>query len=204
MLSEFPSKTLSWWMLLLVVLLAAGVYANTLKNDFAYDDLGVITGNAHVQELDWVGIWKDNYWPRTEGVLPDSLYRPLTLWTYLANESFTPGRPGPYHLVNLLLHSLVSVVVSVFAWRILGDRWVALLAGILFAVHPLHTEAVSNTVGRAELLATLWAMLALLVYLPSTPLLEETAVARRGLWHGILVAACFLRLCCARRPRRHS
>ncbi len=67
---------------------------------------------------------------------------------------------------------------------------VAVVAGILFAVHPLHTEAVSNTVGRAELLA-MWAMLALLVYLPSTLLLEETAVAQARHWHGILVAACF-------------
>ncbi len=53
MLAEFPSKTLSWWMLLLMALLAAGVYANTLKNDFAFDDIGVIVSNDHVRN--WTG-----------------------------------------------------------------------------------------------------------------------------------------------------
>ncbi len=181
----------AWWMLLLVGLLAFGVYANSLANDFAFDDLAIARG-PHVTHLEWTAIWTDNYWPNTNGVQPDALYRPLTLWTYLANQALLPDAAWAFHLVNVALHALVTVLASVLAWRILGNKWVALVAGILFAVHPIHVEAVANTVGRAELLATLWALLALLVFLPAPPLGDEAGPARRPWWHGLLVAACFL------------
>ena len=51
--------------------------------------------------------------------------------------------------------------------------------GILFAVHPLHTEAVANTVGRAELLATLWSLLALVVVVP-LPQAARTTIRPRN------------------------
>jgi len=179
-------------MIALLGALAVGVYANSLCNDFAFDDLAIVQNNPHVVDLQWTTIWTDNYWPRTEGIQPDTLYRPLTLWTYLANQALTPGVPWPFHLVNIILHGLVTMLVGVLAWRLLGDRRVALVAGVLFAVHPIHAEAVANTVGRAELLAALWSLLALLVFLPPTPLQDQTVPPRRAWWHGLLVAACFL------------
>jgi len=187
-----PAAPLRWWMLALVGVLAFLVFANSLNNDFAFDDVAIVKDSLRVKNLDWIGIWTQNYWPKTEGVQPDALYRPITLWSYLANQAITPGFPWAFHLVNILLHALVTMLVSVLAWRLLGDRRVAVVVGILFAVHPLHVEAVANTVGRAEELAALWTLLALLVYLPARPLLEETAPPRRSYWHGILVAICFL------------
>jgi tetratricopeptide (TPR) repeat protein len=181
----------SAWLLLLIALVAVAVYANSLKNGFAYDDVGIIQANKHVVDLNWSTIWADNYWPTTDGLQPDLLYRPLTLWSYLANQAISPGVPWPFHLVNVLLHALVTVLVCQLTWRLLGDRTVAAVAALLFAVHPLHAEAVANTVGRAELLAATWTLLALLIYLPSRPLADEAEVARRPWWHGPLVAACF-------------
>ncbi|HUO08612.1 MAG TPA: hypothetical protein VM008_09960 [Phycisphaerae bacterium] len=187
-----PRSGPAWWMLLLIGLLAAGVYANSLKNGFAFDDVAIVENNTHVLDLDWVGIWTDNYWPKANGINPDSLYRPLTLWTYLANQAITPGIAGAFHATNVLLHALVTVLASILAWRLIGNRWAAVLTGVLFAVHPLHTEAVANTVGRAEILAALWSVLAMLVYLPQRPLIEERTPEPRRYWHGIVVAACFL------------
>jgi tetratricopeptide (TPR) repeat protein len=178
-------------MLLLVATVAALVYANSLKNGFAYDDLGVIKDNPHVVDLQWSSIWSDNYWRSTDGIQPDALYRPLTLWTYLVNQWYMPDITWPFHLVNVALHALVTLLVSLLAWRLLGDRLIAVTVGLLFAVHPLHTEVVANTVGRAELLAALWSLLALLIYLPQAPILEESCPERRPWWHGLLVAACF-------------
>jgi tetratricopeptide (TPR) repeat protein len=184
--------TLSWWIPALAAALAVAVYANSLRNDFAFDDLTIVRDNPHVVNLEWTAIWTDNYWPRSNGILPDTLYRPLTLWTYLANQALAPGAAWTFHLVNILLHALVSMLVSILAWRILGNRRIALVAGVLFSVHPLHTEVVANTVGRAELLAALWSLLALLIYLPPAPLAAEQPPLRRAWWHGLLVAACFL------------
>jgi tetratricopeptide (TPR) repeat protein len=183
----------SAWMLVGIAIVACAVYANSLYNGFAFDDVAIVKDNIHVKDLMWNTIWTDNYWPTNEGIQPDALYRPLTLWTYLANEFLTPGAAWAFHLVNVLLHALVSVLVTMLSWRILGNRKVAIVAGLIFAVHPLHTEAVSNVVGRAELLAACWTLLALLIYLPQAPLIEEKAPpVLRAPWHGVLVALCFI------------
>lgn len=170
-----PRGRLSWWMLALVALLAAIVYANSLKNNFAFDDVGIVENNPHVVDLQWTTIWHSNYWPKVEGVQPDALYRPLTLWTYLANQAIAPGVAWTFHLVNVLLHCLVTVLMMMLTWRILGDRLVAIIAGVLFAAHPLHTEVVANVVGRAELLAASWSLLMLLIFLPSRPIADAPA-----------------------------
>ncbi len=82
-------------------------------------------------------------------------------------------------------------MVTVLGWRLFGRRGVALLAGLLFAIHPIHTEAVANLVGRAEILSAIWSIAALLVYLPMEPVTLGSRFEARPLWHGWLVAACF-------------
>jgi tetratricopeptide (TPR) repeat protein len=186
-----PAPAMRPWMLFLVALLALGAYANSLANDFALDDLAIAHG-PHVVNLDWIAIWTENYWPNVNGVAPDALYRPLTLWSYIANQALLPDVAWPFHLVNISLHALVCVLASILAWRLLNDRRIALVTGILFAVHPIHTEVVANTVGRAELLAALWSLLAILIFLPRQPLACQSGPTRRRWPHGILVALCFL------------
>lgn len=178
------------WILPLVAVLALGVYANSLSNGFVLDDVGIIHNNPAVQELQWSAIWTQNYWPTPEAP-PDFLYRPLTIFTYLANHALTPHATWPYHVVNVVLHALVSMMVALLAWRIFRRGVVALLAGAVFAVHPIHTEVVANVVGRAELLAAFWSLAALVVFLPEGAV-EDGVPAVRAWWHGPLVAACLL------------
>ncbi|HVX84592.1 MAG TPA: hypothetical protein VH253_07230 [Phycisphaerae bacterium] len=188
---EAGPRKLAWWMYLLLALAAVGVYANSLKNGFALDDVAIIQQNAHVTDLHWAEIWTDNYWPKEDGVPPDVLYRPLTIWTYLVNEWMSPGGTFGYHLFNVLAHALATVMVAALAWRLFGSRAVAVVTGALFALHPLHTEVVANTVGRAEILAAIFSLAALLVYLPDWGVFGEVRLQRRGWWHGPIVAACF-------------
>jgi tetratricopeptide (TPR) repeat protein len=175
------SAPLSRWFYLLVALVATAAYANSLRNGFAFDDVSVVRDNRHVVNLDWLSIWHDNYWPDHDGITPDVLYRPLTLWSYLANQAIAPGLEWTFHLVNVLLHALVSVLASLLAWRLLGNRVLAVVTGLLFAVHPLHTEVVANVVGRAELLASSWSLLALVIFLPTVPLARELPPKPHGM-----------------------
>lgn len=186
-----PGLPLRAWMYVLMFLLAVGVYGNSIKNGFSLDDVAIVQTNEHVTGLHWAEIWGDNYWPKQDGVAPDVLYRPLTIWTYLANQAMAPGVAWTFHLTNVVLHGIATLLVTALGWRVFGRRGVALLAGGLFALHPIHTEAVANTVGRAEILAAIWSLLLLLVYLPSEPLTAGERFERRGWWHGLLVAACF-------------
>jgi len=108
-------------------------------------------------------------------------YRPLTVLTFRLNYLLGGLKPLGYHVVNVLLHALVSGLVPV--WASLGPRvskHTALLAGLLFAVHPVHCEAVAGVVGRAELAATATMLLSLIAFhkhqLPLTILLSGVAL----------------------------
>lgn len=130
-------------------------YLGALGNRFAMDDLYIIVANPLVRSLE--GVWRafaSPYWPPELG---GKLYRPLPVATY-ALDWLTTSTVW-FHAVNLLWHAGASAAVAALARRWAGDS-AALVAGLLFAVHPVHVEAVANVVGRAELMAALFTLLA--------------------------------------------
>lgn len=137
---------------LLVALAGAAVFADSLGNGFALDDVPIVEGDARLARLASIpGLFVQPYWnvPGEEY----GLYRPVVLASLALNRSVFGPAPWGYHLVNVLLHAGVSALVW-FAARRAGLRYgTAILTGLLFAVHPIHAEAVANVVGRAEVLA---------------------------------------------------
>ena len=81
---------------------------------------------------------------------------------------FFAGRTGlepkSYHLVNVILHCLVTLCFSLLIRPLIRQRWARHLAGLTFAAHPIHCEAVASIVGRAELGMALHTLVALLAY----------------------------------------
>lgn len=69
-----------------------------------------------------------------------------------------------YHLVNIVLHSLVTLCVTLLMKPMIRRPWIRCAAGLTFAAHPIHCEAVASVVGRAELGAALHTLVALLAY----------------------------------------
>jgi hypothetical protein len=146
--------------MLVAAILGIVAFIPSVDNQFVYDDLPAIVENPLVtQPGPWYRFWREPYWPR--GVSIDKLYRPLTTWSFRANVVLS-GKDRPdarsFHLANLALHALTGAGVALLAWRVTGRAWAAWLAGILFAVHPLHTEAVVTGYGRSELLAALFGV----------------------------------------------
>ncbi len=98
-------------------------------------------------------------------------YRPITTLSYALNYAVHGRFPPGYHAVNVALHAGASLLVLALARRLarvtLPDQAprVALLAGLLFAVHPAHVEAVATIFGRTEPLSTCFAVGALLLAL---------------------------------------
>ncbi len=140
---------------LAVAAAAVAVYLGALANRFAMDDLPLIVENPFVAAPS--SVWRAfmmPYWPPDMG---GQLYRPLPVASW-ALDRLVDGAPW-YHFVNLLWHAGASVAVAALAGRLAEGR-AALVAGLLFAVHPVHVEAVANVVGRAELMAGLFVVLA--------------------------------------------
>ncbi len=131
------------------------VYLGALRNGFAVDDVPIIVLNPLVAAPS--GIWRTfgaPYWPPDLG---GHMYRPLVIAGF-ALDRWVDG-PVWFHAVNLLWHAGTAVAVTALARR-WADTTAALVAGVLFAVHPVHVEAVANVVGRAELMAALFVGLA--------------------------------------------
>lgn len=164
-----------------LVLLAIVPYLNTLTAGFTLDDLPNIRENAAVTNgIDLTEIFA------TPLPMLAYLYRPVTVLTFAVNEAVAPGSAGGFHAVNVLLHAAVTILVFWLAVRLFDGR-VAFIAAALFAVHPLHTEAVTNIVGRAELLAALFGLLAVL---SADPLGGSAGRWARRSWYGFSVL-CF-------------
>jgi protein O-mannosyl-transferase len=159
----------------LAALVAFAVYASTIPFEFVYDDVSVILNNPRLHSLDnWREILVTSWWPR-------GLYRPLTSLTLAANWAAGGGAPSSFHLVNVLLHTAVTILVYLLGMRFLPVAG-ALAAALLFAVHPVHVEAVANLVGRAEVLASLFTIAAALLYLRYGELLRTGEGTRSGRW----------------------
>jgi hypothetical protein len=142
--------------------LGALIYLPSLWNGLAYDDVVIITDNERLQSWSSLGeLLLSPYWPVDEGSWL-GLWRPTTSFVMFLAWQLGGGAAFVFHLVNVAVHAAVSALVVRVAARVIPVA-AAGLAGVVFAVHPVHVEAVANGVGLGELLAALLLLLALLV-----------------------------------------
>ena len=161
-----------------VFVLACLIYANSLGGAFVSDDRPLILDHPHTKSLDqWPGIFRSGHYAGHGG------YRPLTTLSFALNYHFHGTDPRFYHLVNVLLHGLVSVLVYLLGVQIFRAPNAALAGALLFAVHPIHTEVVAWISGRAELLAAVFCLGSWLCYL---------AAGRVPVWRRALLATSLL------------
>ena len=160
------------------------MYGNTLGADFTLDDVPIIQENTLIRDLGkWREYFTTNYWGDSAKYNDKSLYRPLTILSYALNYAVHGNEPRGYHAVNIVLHGIASALVVLMLAAMFGDVLAAAIAGILFAVHPIHTEAVAGIVGRAEIMAAIGVLGCCLGYV------KGVRATRRG------AAAAWLALC---------
>jgi len=145
-----------------VVALALAASLSGITNRFAFDDLHIIVEDNRTHSLaHWWQLFAQSYWPIEKG---GDLYRPLTMLGFAIQWAIGNGAPLVFHIVSIALYALICAVFFAILLELLplGAAW---LGAALFAVHPVHVEAVANVVGQSELLAALFMLLALLVFL---------------------------------------
>jgi protein O-mannosyl-transferase len=145
----------------LAILVAATliVYAVSVLNGFVIDDELIIVNNPKTITL---------------GSIPDLLfspdvikpyYRPLNRISYLFDYQLAGMNPAWYHGVNILIHLGCVLILYLVASRLVNDRFAALIAALLFAVHPVNSESVNFISARNTLLATFFSLASLLTFL---------------------------------------
>ena len=166
-----------------IAIAAFAASATSLGNGFAYDDVPIVEKNPAVSALrSPAAYFQESYWGPSRGY--DSLYRPLTILGFSVQWAVGGGSPFPFHVVNVALMVLVAVLAFAFLWSLLPPL-AAAVGGLVFAVHPVHVEAVANVVGQAEL----WVAAAILGCL----LLYARARVRGalGVGTGAVIAGCY-------------
>ncbi len=147
---------------LLLALAVVAQYALALRNVFAYDDVPIIERDPRVHSLGRIPeLLTQPYWgPHATGL---GIWRPLTNVSFALDWAVSGGSPPWFHFLNLVWH----LAVCWLAYRLLLRLFAAgpaLFGALVFAVHPVHVEAVANVVGRAELMAAAAVLGACLVW----------------------------------------
>ena len=164
-----------------VILCAIVPHLPALWNRFAMDDLYIIAWNPLVHSLSGVfGAFTGPYWPPDLG---GQMYRPLPLASFALTWSIVGDHPVLFHAVNLLWHAGVAVAVTAIGLRTAPHApRTALVAGLIFAVHPVHVEAIANVIGLGELIAAAGVCLAIYAAVVS----QNVVLSGLGLLLGLL------------------
>ncbi len=168
-----PSRSSLWIASVVVALAVLAVFLNCLHNSFLWDDEQFVVKNSFLTSARFLpNLLTENI---VAGAgLVSNLYRPLQSFTHFMDVRWWGARAWGHHLTNVLLH--VAAAVAVFrVMATLVPVWPAVCATLLFALHPLQSEAVAYVSGRGDTLAILWLCLGLLAF-------------RRSLWLSLLCA----------------
>ena len=144
---------------LIAAAVAAAVYLPSLGNRFALDDGSIVERNPAAHSVGAaVAAFGHTYWPPENAA---GQWRPLVILSFAVDWQLSGGSPVWLHAVNVAWHAAATaLLVPVLAAYV--PVAAALAGAIVFAVHPVHVEAVANLVGRAEPMAAVFLMLALL------------------------------------------
>jgi hypothetical protein len=143
--------------------LAVVCYANTLGNELVWDDRLTAAAPAPITQR------------------AGDYYRPVVMLSFRMDRWLFGGAPAGHHTTNLVAHAAVAWLVGTLAAALGASPGAALAASLLFAAHPVQTEAVSYVSGRTDVLAAGFALGAVLVWRRARTPLDRFAVATSAL-----------------------
>ena len=148
-----------------VVVIAALVpYARGLSNPWVWDDRVVLGKRLAPEHCSGLGaVWRQPYWGNVG--LPDT-YRPLSLSMIYLEERAFGNAVIPYHIVSRMLHLAVCLLIMRVFGRLAG-KTVGWSCALLFAVHPVHAEAVAMVYGQLEMISAIFMLMAIGFYVDS-------------------------------------
>src|SRR5262245_19623046 len=145
-----------------LVLVTGALYLPTVRYPFVWDDTIFIVNNPHLESTHYLReYFTANF---CTGVRKDcAFYRPVVLLSYLTDFETWGWNPLGFHLTNVALHVAVVLLFYGLVCALFRRPRAALLAALLFAVHPLRVESVALVAARTDppaalcILASLWA-----------------------------------------------
>ncbi|MFA5200354.1 MAG: tetratricopeptide repeat protein [Candidatus Omnitrophota bacterium] len=177
MLKGIVNKKSNILSVILIVFVTVLVYANCLINTFIWDDYAVIVENNFVKSRENIpALFNENYlsdyikkgdwyFVDSSSGSGETSYRPVATLTYFLDYALWKLDPFGYHLTNLLLHVINALLIYSFIYLITKKKRIALLSSLLFALHPVNSEAVNVISFREDLLVLAFFLSSLILYI---------------------------------------
>ena len=186
----------NWLVALLIVVLGGLVYSNSLQGEFQFDDNTAIVNNLNIKDL-------SNF--THPQVLRRLVDRPLPTFTFALNYHYHQFAVAGYHWVNMLLHLLTTWLVFLLLQSLLllpefstvfrreHIKILALLGALFFLLHPIQTQSVAYITQRMTILAALFYLLTIYMYLKTRQLhISKGLTAQVFFYYFLLAVSGFL------------
>lgn len=158
-------KTSDTTIVVVLLLATLACYGNILTNSFVYDDDQQILQNPYVKSWHFLPqIFGTTVWSFVGQAGTTNYYRPLMTFTFLVLWQLFGPIPFGFHLFSLVAQCAVVIVMFYAGRRLFQDRSIAFVAALIFALHPIHTEAVDWIAAVPDLEAAFFLLLALWLY----------------------------------------
>ena len=154
------------------------LYGNTINGAFVYDD-NFFSARSELRSVDHLTkLWLEPYTNFEE----DSSYRPLAIFSFSLNFLVFGNSPVSFHIINIILNALAVFLLFLLVLKFFNNRNLAFFSALLYAFLPIHTEAVAFIKSRDEILATVFVLLAWLLFIKYT---EDKIIN----WKGIIISS---------------
>lgn len=150
-MSSFLSGTPLWWRPLFFSFFLFFLFANSLQNDFIFDDEPLTVRSSFALSDQAPDLWKT--------------YRPVRAFSYYIDRQLFGDSPVGFRFMNIFYHLLVCFALYWLLLELAYKKEIALLAIVLFAAHPIHTDAVSYIAGRRDVLMALFYVLSMAFFI---------------------------------------
>lgn len=170
-------------------------YANALFNSFVWDDQIFIVSNPFIRHPQYI----PDFFHKQLGFLSawgsgfENYYRPVFLLSFLFDYYFWGLNPFYFHFHNIILHLTAIILVYYFAKQFNRNGIFPFMAAVLFALHPVHTEAVTAIFNRMDILVTCLSLSVFLLF--SSFLKRENNLWALGMYLCSLLLFCMSLFC---------
>ena len=144
----------------LIIILGAIAYANTLGNDFVWDDQHLIVNNTRIESFSSINqVFNEELFHQHKK--STGYYRPIQVISYMFDYFLWGRDPMGYHITSIVIQIINAILVFYICLLLLGKRSISLFIASIFCIHPAFVAVVSYISGRADLIGCMFGLLSI-------------------------------------------